>query len=160
MCGIPTVILYDIRVALTTLSTCPSLCPPRSHSERTFWARSIMSVSTRRRTSCESALRRICCHTGRFSTSEGGKRATSSIWQQRRFRENSPFFGYFALYAVVLGAYWSQPSINYFLFTLCKWEITNIKYVLTFTFLTFLTWWFGIMRKAMRRRSRPRWDAW
>lgn len=81
----------DIGIALTTLSTCPSLCPPLSQSERTFWARSIMSVTTWRRTSCDSALRRICRHTGRFSTSDGGKRVTSSIWQQRWFRENTPF---------------------------------------------------------------------
>lgn len=79
------------EAALTTLSTCASLYPPFSQSVRTFWARSIMSNSTRRRTSCESALRRICCHMVRFSTLDGGKRATSSIWKQRWFRRNTVY---------------------------------------------------------------------
>lgn len=107
MCRATTDMMHlTLEVALTTLSICPSLYPPFSQSLRTFWERCIMPNFTRRRTSCESALRRICRHTVRFSTSDGGKCTISSIWKQRWFRKN-------ALYAEVLNVN-SFPTHKWF----------------------------------------------
>lgn len=83
------------EVALTSFFTPPSLWPSPCQSLRALSDMLTTSFSTRRRASCDRALSRTCCHTRRLSTSEGGKRATSSICNRGEMTSSIQiFFGW------------------------------------------------------------------